>query len=191
MLARFFFSSLLCVPAWHGGERKMADRDSARSEKVTRKYRDHTLILETRFETGSGVLLLTDFMPIRERHSDVVRIVQCLSGRVSVEMELCVRFDFGRTVPWTGPREGNAWAAAAGPSVLYLRTQEPPRTQDATAFAHFTAESGRTAILRADTCWGTGSSSAPYQCGQGAGPDGSVLAQMVQDKYVRSTPPRC
>ena len=110
--------------------------------KVTRRYRDQTLILETRFETASGVLLLTDFMPVRETHSDVVRIVRCLEGKVTVQMELCVRFDYGRTIPWTGPRDGNAWAAAAGSGVVYLRTQQPIRTNDEIATAEFTLSQG-------------------------------------------------
>ena len=45
-------------------------------EKTTRKYRDHTLILETTFETADYAVTLIDFMPIRESYSDVVRIVK-------------------------------------------------------------------------------------------------------------------
>lgn len=110
--------------------------------KVTRRYRDHTLILESRFETDSGVLLLTDFMPVRETHSDIVRVAQCLHGEMKVKMELCVRFDYGRTVPWTGRREANAWAAAAGTGAVYLRTQQAVRTRDAVATAEFTLHKG-------------------------------------------------
>jgi len=111
--------------------------------RVTRRYREHTLILETRFETASGILLLTDFMPVRETHSDVVRIATCLEGAVKLRMELCIRFDYGRTVPWTGPYEGNSWAAAAGTGVVYLRTQQPVRTRDNIAIAEFTLSKGQ------------------------------------------------
>lgn len=107
------------------------------TKQVTRRYREHTLILETRFETTSGVLLLTDFMPVRETHSDIVRIVKCLEGRVTVQMDLCVRFDYGRTIPWTGTRERNAWAAAAGSGMAYLRTQQEIQTKDDIAIAKF------------------------------------------------------
>src|ERR1700749_956886 len=110
--------------------------------KVTRRYREHSLILETRFETASGVLFLTDFMPVRETHSDIVRIVKCLKGRVAVQMELCVRFDYGRTIPWTGARERNAWAAAAGTGVVYLRTQQQVRTKNGVALAEFILTQG-------------------------------------------------
>jgi GH15 family glucan-1,4-alpha-glucosidase len=138
------FSSPACFAALVGtkgnGRWLIAPRETPK--KITRRYLDHTLILETKFETSSGVLLLTDFMPVRERHSDVVRIVQCLCGRVSVKMELYVRFDYGRTIPWTGPREGNSWAAAAGTGVVYLRTQQRLQTEGATASAEFTLRKG-------------------------------------------------
>src|ERR1700736_4500046 len=42
---------------------------------ITRRYRDHTLVLETRFQTETGTALLIDFMPPRGTVSDVVRIV--------------------------------------------------------------------------------------------------------------------
>jgi GH15 family glucan-1,4-alpha-glucosidase len=138
------FSSPACFAALLGNKKngrwRIAPKE--RPYKVTRKYREHTLILETTFETSSGIVLLTDFMPIRERHSDVVRIVRCVQGRVRMDVELCVRFDYGRTVPWTGPFKGNDWAAAAGTGVVYLRTREHLRSDRALASADFTLESG-------------------------------------------------
>jgi GH15 family glucan-1,4-alpha-glucosidase len=138
------FSSPACFAALVGkkenGRWLIAPREGAK--KVTRRYLDHTLILETEFETASGVMLLTDFMPIRERHSDVVRIVRCRRGRISVKMELCARFDYGRTIPWTGPHERNCWAAAAGTGVVYLRTRTVLRTVDSTAIAEFALQEG-------------------------------------------------
>lgn len=134
------FSSPACFAAFIGtkqnGRRLLAPRETCK--KVTRRYRDHTLILETTFQTASGVLLLTDFMPVRETHSDIVRIVRCLDGTVTVQMELCVRFDYGRTIPWTGARDGNAWAAEAGTGIVYLRTQQKIHTKNeiATAISH-------------------------------------------------------
>jgi GH15 family glucan-1,4-alpha-glucosidase len=138
------FSSPACFAALIGtaknGRWILAPKDPIR--KVTRRYRDHTLILETRFETDSGVMLLTDFMPVRETHSDIVRIARCLHGKAAVRMELCVRFDYGRTIPWTGPRERNAWAAAAGTDSLYLRTHRAVRTEGGVATAEFTLKKG-------------------------------------------------
>lgn len=138
------FSSPACFAALLGtpknGRWILAPRDSAR--RVTRRYLDHTLILETRFETESGVLLLTDFMPVRETHSDLVRIVECVEGKITVQMELCVRFDYGRTIPWIIVRKGNKWTAAAGTGILYLRTQQDLGNDNAVATAEFTLRKG-------------------------------------------------
>lgn len=111
--------------------------------RITRQYRAHTLILETRFETASGIVLLTDFMPIRDAHSDVVRIISCIEGSVRIGMELCIRFDYGRTVPWTGDCSGNSWTAAAGTGIAYLRTNQPIQTKDDVATAEFTLREGQ------------------------------------------------
>ena len=139
------FSSPACFAALIGTKKNgrwlLAPKNICK--RITRRYREHTLILETRFETASGILLVTDFMPVRETHSDVVRIARCLEGSVKVQMELCIRFDYGRTIPWTGAREENAWAAAAGSSIAYLRTQEKVETKDDIAVAEFTLNHGQ------------------------------------------------
>src|SRR5687767_12384535 len=78
------FDSAACFAALLGGPEhgrwviEAAD-DGAR---VTRGYRDNTLILETRIETGSGAVLVIDFMPPRGRNSDIVRLVRGEKGRV-------------------------------------------------------------------------------------------------------------
>ena len=139
------FSSPACFAALIGTEQNgrwlLAPKNSCK--RITRWYREHTLILETRFETATGVLLVTDFMPVRETHSDVVRIARCLEGSVKVLMELCIRFDYGRTIPWTGAREQNAWAAAAGAGIAYLRTQAEIQTKSDIATAEFTLNQGQ------------------------------------------------
>jgi GH15 family glucan-1,4-alpha-glucosidase len=134
------FSSPACFASLIGTERngRWLIGPCGGYRRVTRRYRDHTLILETEFETGSGILLLTDFMPARETHSDIVRQVKCLTGTVAVEMQLRIRFDYGRTVPWVGPHHGNACVAAAGSGAVYLRTQQKVDVRDEIATAEFT-----------------------------------------------------
>jgi GH15 family glucan-1,4-alpha-glucosidase len=51
--------------------------------KVTRRYREDTLILETRFETATGSVCVIDFMPPRDHASDLVRIVVGERGEVA------------------------------------------------------------------------------------------------------------
>jgi GH15 family glucan-1,4-alpha-glucosidase len=138
------FSSPACFAALIGTKQngRWLLAPKGRSKRTIRRYRDRTLILETRFETATGILRLTDFMPVRETHSDIVRIVSCLEGRVAVQMELCIRFDYGRTIPWTGAQERNTWTAAAGPGIAYLRTEQRIQTRNDIASAEFTLAQG-------------------------------------------------
>src|SRR3990170_1833324 len=45
-------------------------------QRVERRYRDDTLVLETTFHTDDGVVRIVDCMPIRSKSVDVVRIVE-------------------------------------------------------------------------------------------------------------------
>ena len=91
----------------------------AEATRVTRRYRPGTLILETEFETKEGGIRVIDFMPLSDERWDVVRIVEGLSGRVMVRMELIVRFDYGSIVPWVR-RAGDVLLLTAGPDTLEL-----------------------------------------------------------------------
>ena len=72
--------------------------------RVERRYRRHTMILETRFECRDGAVTLVDFMPMGAAHSHVVRIVIGERGRVAMHTELILRFGYGAIVPWMGSR---------------------------------------------------------------------------------------
>src|SRR3982751_5634677 len=114
------------------------------SATVTRKYRDHTLILETTFETKSGIVRLIDFMPPRGTNPDIVRIVEGVRGKVAVRMELIIRFDYGDVVPWV--RQCRAGLEAiAGPNALILRTPIATRGEDLTTVAEFEVAAGERA----------------------------------------------
>lgn len=67
---------------------------------VTRRYEPDTLVLETVFETGTGTVAVTDFMPPAAERPTIHRIVEGRSGTVTVDMELVVRFDYGSITPW-------------------------------------------------------------------------------------------
>ena len=85
-----------------------------------RRYKGDTLILETEWETATGVVRLTDFMPHRGEAPDIVRIVEGLSGEVDMHLELRLRFDYGRIVPWMH-KDGDQLAGIAGPDSIWLR----------------------------------------------------------------------
>src|ERR1039457_1703983 len=64
------FSSDACFAALLGKEENGYWRITPANGKwkTTRRYRPHTLILETTFEHADGSFRLIDFMPIRPRH---------------------------------------------------------------------------------------------------------------------------
>src|SRR5881397_1567870 len=90
-------------------------------DKISRRYRGDTLILETEFETKSGAVRLIDFMPPRGENPDIIQIVEGIRGEVAMQMELIIRFDYGRTIPWVRTAHGGL-EAIAGPNGLILRT---------------------------------------------------------------------
>src|SRR3954454_1007875 len=62
-------------------------RPAGHIKATTRRYREGTLILETRFETSDGTVRVIDFMPPRTQNSDVVRLVVGEQGHVLMRME--------------------------------------------------------------------------------------------------------
>jgi GH15 family glucan-1,4-alpha-glucosidase len=112
--------------------------------RITRRYRGDTLILETRFETAEGAVLLVDFMPPRSGHSNLVRLVIGERGRVMMCMELAVRFGYGARVPWVHRQEDGTLRAIAGPDQVVLRTPVPIHGKDLVTAANFTVSAGET-----------------------------------------------
>ncbi len=137
------FSSGACFAALLGSQKHGYWRICPASAgwKSSRKYRDHTLILETTFETAHGTVRLIDFMPIRERNSDVVRVVEGIRGKMSLSMALSLRFDYGRTVPWVTAIHGGI-RAVAGPSVTVLHASVPVHGENLHTVAKFTVGKG-------------------------------------------------
>ncbi|MCG2672558.1 glycoside hydrolase family 15 protein [Bradyrhizobium sp. GCM10023182] len=118
----------------------------APSEDVTsisRRYLGNTLILETRFETGSGTVALVDFMPPRGKASDIVRLVRGVKGTVKMRMELVIRFGFGVDIPWVR-RIDHSLLAVAGQDMTVLRTPVETRGEDLTTVSDFEVRDGET-----------------------------------------------
>ncbi len=109
---------------------------------VTRCYSDGTLILETTFTTDDGVAKLIDFMPSTFAHSSVVRIVIGVTGCVSFDMDLLMRFDYGRTVPWVETHASQTLTAVAGPEMLVLRSPVGLMSEGQETKAHFQVMEG-------------------------------------------------
>ena len=110
-------------------------------EKVTRRYRHDTLILESVYTTAEGTVRAIDFMPPRGEAPDIVRIIEGLDGSVPIRSELVIRFDYGRTVPWVR-RIDDARVAIAGPDALCFRTDVDVRGEDMRTVAEFEIAAG-------------------------------------------------
>ena len=110
--------------------------------RCSRRYLDHTLVLETTFETDEGSAVLLDLMPLRDHNPDLVRIVRGTRGTVEMSMELVLRFDYGRTVPWVTRMDDGALRAIAGPDMAVFRTSAPLRGEDLKTVSDFTIRQG-------------------------------------------------
>ena len=115
--------------------------------QVHRRYRPGTLILETEFETDSGTAALIDFMPLRRNHPEIVRLLRCTRGSVPIRMDLVIRFDYGRTIPWVTRQPDGTLVAIAGPHLLAFRSNVPIRGEDLRTVSDFTLSEGHTATF--------------------------------------------
>ncbi|MEI2717855.1 MAG: glycoside hydrolase family 15 protein [Candidatus Nanopelagicales bacterium] len=113
----------------------------ASDARVKRRYRPGTLILETEFHTNGGVVRLIDFMPHRDEHPTIVRLVEGVSGSVAMAMNMRIRFDYGWVVPWVRHIDGGL-TAIAGPEGLAIRSPIGLEGQGMHTEAHFTVGEG-------------------------------------------------
>ena len=113
-------------------------------ERVVRRYRPDSLVLETELHTRDGVVRLVDFMPIRSELPALVRIVEGVSGHVPMGMTLTMRFDYGHVVPWVRQLDGRLHAIA-GPDALMLQTAIPTRGENLHTVAEFAVGAGERA----------------------------------------------
>ena len=111
------FAALLGTP--EHGRWLLAPKGEVRA--IRRRYREDTLVLETEFETETGVVTLIDCMPPRTESPDVIRLVEGKRGHVDMRMELVIRFDYGSLIPWV-TRVDNGLIAIGGPDALRLQT---------------------------------------------------------------------
>src|SRR4051794_11643624 len=110
-------------------------------QRVEREYHGDTLVLETTFHTDDGVVRIVDLMPVRTKAVELVRIVECVSGRVPMHMDLRVRFDYGSIVPWVRKDDGRL-LAIAGPDALVLTTPVVLEGAGPSTVAEFVVQAG-------------------------------------------------
>ncbi len=153
------FSSAACFAALLGtadhGYWKIAPE--AKVLETRRRYAGPTMIVETTFVTKSGEVVLTDFMPVGGEKTYLVRMVRGVSGKVEMAMELALRFDYGRTVPWV-TQVADELHAVAGPDMVVLRSADakgyplPLSGEGLSSVSEFTVKSGETVWFAMTYC---------------------------------------
>ena len=137
------FDSAACFAALLGdvGHGRWLLAPAAGATRATRRYRAGTLVLETELVTDTGVVRVVDLMPPDEPSPNVLRLVEGVSGQVAMRMELVVRFDYGRIVPWVTKAEG-VLRVVGGPDALALRTPVSVHGRGLATVAEFTVGQG-------------------------------------------------
>ncbi len=102
-----------------------------RVRSTSRRYLPSSNILATTFETETGVLEVTDCMPVHpfdptrpaavERYASVLRRLRCTRGTVTARADLRPRFEYGVVLPrFSGTSQFTA-AIIGGPDGLWVR----------------------------------------------------------------------
>jgi GH15 family glucan-1,4-alpha-glucosidase len=128
--------------------------------QVHQRYRDRTNLLDTVFATGSGVVVVTDFMPVDEHsviqharphnHPRVIRLVECLAGEMTMHHLFDPAPGFARTPVALAVAGGQIHADTAKLHLCLSSTVELDgpddsfqlRATDAVAFALHTGPAG-------------------------------------------------
>jgi GH15 family glucan-1,4-alpha-glucosidase len=139
------FDSAACFAALLGSQENGHWRIAPKAEHPTikRRYRERTLVLETEFTTPEGTVLLIDCMDRRGEHQDVIRLVRGVHGRVAMQLQFVVRFDYGSIVPWVIRLDDGRLQAIAGPDRAVLSGPVEFRGEDLKTRADFDVAEGQ------------------------------------------------
>lgn len=108
---------------------------------TSRRYLPDSLVLETSWVTSGGSARVIDLMLPRGDVPVVVRIVEGVSGTITMRSELRLRFDYGQVVPWVR-RRPDGIEAVAGPDRMRLRTPVPTQGEGWATVSEFTVRAG-------------------------------------------------
>ena len=123
---------------------------------VTRRYAEGTMVVETKFSTGSRVLRLTDALALGagERGHQIgyasphvlVRRVEAVRGEADVELELVARPEYGLVTPQLTPTPLGA-ELGGGADRLVLTGDRPLDTGDGRVVGRFALREGDSAVF--------------------------------------------
>jgi len=89
-----------------------------------RRHDGDSLVLSTVWTTTTGVVEVTDFMPVDAHRATIVRRVRGLTGTVEMRQVLRIRFGYGSVLPWirqVGNADEPVLVATAGPDAVVVR----------------------------------------------------------------------
>jgi GH15 family glucan-1,4-alpha-glucosidase len=142
------FDSDACFAALLGDARhgswRIAPSDKPRC--TWRRYRGDTLILETRHETATGIVCVTDLMPIATAHRAIIRQITGEAGEVDMTLDLVLRFDYGSIPPRLRP-EPRAVRGVVGPDLVLFRSPTDVICENDSIVCKFTIAAGESIIF--------------------------------------------
>lgn len=126
------------------------------SSRVTRRYLDGGLVLETTIHTHEGVVVITDALALGKGERDheigknvphlLLRNAVCTSGQVELELSFAPRPEYGFTVPLLRPTETGV-EVRGGPDALTLTTDVPLVVEDGFAAGRIRLHAEQTAAV--------------------------------------------
>ncbi|MGW8322213.1 MAG: trehalase-like domain-containing protein, partial [Thermodesulfobacteriota bacterium] len=98
--------------------------------RVSRRYVEGSLVLETVFRTEAGESCLLDCFTMRkggehEPHQQILRVVECLRGHTDLEVVVAPCFDYGEIRPWIRRCRGEHHIAVGGCDGLLISGDIP------------------------------------------------------------------
>lgn len=115
---------------------------SAPDTHIERRYLPGTNVLETTFTTPTGVVTLTDFLPVEPDEDEVgiahqlgarhtlIRVVRGVSGSVEVALRFKPRFEYGLTTPYVTLLASDLAMSTGSADTLLIESEIEPLTRD-------------------------------------------------------------
>ncbi|MGW1599794.1 glycoside hydrolase family 15 protein [Streptomyces eurythermus] len=126
--------------SWRLAPVSASERDT--NTAAQRRYVGDSAVLESVWETPTGAVRVTDFMPPGDGGPRVVRIVEGVAGQVQMVSTMRPRPGYGRVTPWIH-RVGERVVAEAGADALWLDAGAEQTVRDGVIVSSFPVAAGQ------------------------------------------------